>query len=176
MSDSLRPHGLQSTRRLCPWNFPGKNTGMGCHFLLQGIFLIQGLKLSLLRLLHWRADSLPLRLMVSPVVIRSKNLVRSSTEKCGRTSLAAQWLRICLPVQGTDGFHPWSGKIPHAEKQRKPVRHNSWAWALKPVWHGYWVLCSLETMPRNKRSHPLLQLGKAHTKQQRSNAAKNREN
>ena len=33
--DSLRPHGLQSTRFLCPWDFPGKDTGVGCHFLLQ---------------------------------------------------------------------------------------------------------------------------------------------
>ena len=33
--DSLWPHGLQSTRILCPWDFPGKNTGVGCHFLLQ---------------------------------------------------------------------------------------------------------------------------------------------
>ena len=30
-------------RFLCPWNSPGKNIGVGCHFLLQGIFLIQGL-------------------------------------------------------------------------------------------------------------------------------------
>ena len=36
VSDSLRPHGLQPARPLCPWNSPGKNTGMGCHFLLQG--------------------------------------------------------------------------------------------------------------------------------------------
>ena len=43
MFDSLRPHGLQSTRILCPWDFPGKNTGVGCHFLLQEIFLTQGL-------------------------------------------------------------------------------------------------------------------------------------
>ena len=28
---------------LCPWDFPGKNTGVGCHSLLQGIFLTQGL-------------------------------------------------------------------------------------------------------------------------------------
>ena len=35
MSDSLQPHGLQPTRFLCPWDFPGKNTGVGCHFLLQ---------------------------------------------------------------------------------------------------------------------------------------------
>ena len=59
----LLPHGLQPIRLLCPWNFPGKNTGVGCHFLLQGIFLTQGSNphlLHLLCLLHWQADSLPL--------------------------------------------------------------------------------------------------------------------
>ena len=35
VSDSLRPHELWPTRLLCPWDFPGKNTGAGCHFLLQ---------------------------------------------------------------------------------------------------------------------------------------------
>ena len=39
MSDSLRFHG--ATRLLCPWDFPGRNTGMGCHSLLQGIFPTQ---------------------------------------------------------------------------------------------------------------------------------------
>ena len=60
MSDSLLPHGLWPARLLCPWNVPGKNTGMGCHFLLQGIFLTQGLNLCLLLscigrwiLYHW---------------------------------------------------------------------------------------------------------------------------
>ena len=38
VSSSLRSHGLWPTRLLCPWNFPGKNTGVGSHFLLQGIF------------------------------------------------------------------------------------------------------------------------------------------
>ena len=41
MIDSLRPHELQSTRLLCPWDSPGKNTWMSCHSLLQGIFLTQ---------------------------------------------------------------------------------------------------------------------------------------
>ena len=36
LSDSLQPHGLQPARLLCPWNSPGKNTGVDCHFLLQG--------------------------------------------------------------------------------------------------------------------------------------------
>ena len=48
VSDSLQPHGLQPTRLLCPWNFPGKNIGVGCHSLLQGIFLIQRSNLGLL--------------------------------------------------------------------------------------------------------------------------------
>ena len=42
MSDSLQTHGLYPARLLHPWDFPGKNTGVGCHFLLQGIFLSQG--------------------------------------------------------------------------------------------------------------------------------------
>ena len=42
LSDSLWPHGLQPTRLLCPWDFPGHNTGVGCHALLQGIFMTQG--------------------------------------------------------------------------------------------------------------------------------------
>ena len=35
VSDSLRPHRLQLTRLLCPWEFPGKSTGVDCHCLLQ---------------------------------------------------------------------------------------------------------------------------------------------
>ena len=48
VSNSLRPHGLLSTSLFCPCDFPGKNTGVGCHFLLQGIFLTQGSNLGLL--------------------------------------------------------------------------------------------------------------------------------
>ena len=36
--------GLQPTRLLCPWDSPGKNTGVGCHFLLQGIFPDPGIE------------------------------------------------------------------------------------------------------------------------------------
>ena len=42
VSDSLWPHGLQPTRLLHLWDFPGKSTGVCCHFLLQGIFPSQG--------------------------------------------------------------------------------------------------------------------------------------
>ena len=53
MSDSLRPHGLKPARLLCLWDFPGKNIGVGCHALLQGIFLTQG---SNQDFLYWQAD------------------------------------------------------------------------------------------------------------------------
>ena len=55
---SVRPHGLQSARLLCPWDSPGKNTGVGCDALLQGIFMTQGSNPYLFHLLHWQAGSL----------------------------------------------------------------------------------------------------------------------
>ena len=54
------PMDCSSARLLCPWNSPGKDTGVGCHFLLQGIFPTQGSKPCLLHLLCWQVGSLPL--------------------------------------------------------------------------------------------------------------------
>ena len=59
-SDFLHLQGLKPARLICPWDYPGKNTAVGCRFLLQGIFPTQGLNLRLLHLLHWHAGSLPL--------------------------------------------------------------------------------------------------------------------
>ena len=47
VSNSLTPHRLQPARILYPWNFPGKNSGAGCHFRLQVIFWTQRLNLGL---------------------------------------------------------------------------------------------------------------------------------
>ena len=41
VSNCLPPNGLQTERLLCPWNFTGTNTGVGCHAVLQGIFVTQ---------------------------------------------------------------------------------------------------------------------------------------
>ena len=54
VSDSLRPYGAKPVRLLCPWNSPGKNAGVGCHCLLQGIIPTQGLNPRPLCLLHCR--------------------------------------------------------------------------------------------------------------------------
>ena len=86
ISESFAIHRLQPPKLLYPWNFPGKNTGMSCHFFLQGTFPTQGWKL---HLLHWQADSLPLSRQGSPYIsrldlggkgIRIKS--RNSFERC----------------------------------------------------------------------------------------------
>ena len=51
---------VDPSRLLCPWDSPGRNTGVGCQAFLQGTFPAQGLNLSLLHPLHWQAGSLPL--------------------------------------------------------------------------------------------------------------------
>ena len=56
MSDSVRPYGLLPASLLCPWDYLGKNTGVGCHILLQGIFPTQGWNPGLL---HFRQSLYP---------------------------------------------------------------------------------------------------------------------
>ena len=60
MSDSLPPCVLWPARLLCPWDSSGKNTGVGCHALLQRIFLTQGSSPHILYLLHWHVGCFPL--------------------------------------------------------------------------------------------------------------------
>ena len=66
MSDSLQPLGLWPSMLLCPWDHPGKNTGVGSQSLLQGIFWSQESNSHPLHLWHcWQAGSLPLCLNLS---------------------------------------------------------------------------------------------------------------
>ena len=79
-----------ATRLLYPWDFLGKNTGVGSHFLLQRIFLTQGSNPCLLCLLHSQADSLPLHHLGSPVFQLYLILSHSS---CTLTSLQSELLK-----------------------------------------------------------------------------------
>ena len=67
VSDSLQPHRLKPARLLSPWDSPGKNPGVGCHALLQGVFPTQG---SNPGVLHWQVHSLPLMFIWKPVVLK----------------------------------------------------------------------------------------------------------
>ena len=100
MSDSLWPHGLSPARLLCPWAFPDKNTGVGCHFLLWGIFLTQG---SNWRLLHWQMIFVPLSHQGSPYVLQIGPPLFSNRQQTKKQSLHSflelQRIRIPLPSQ-----------------------------------------------------------------------------
>ena len=74
-------------------------------------------------------------------------------------SLVAQWLRICLPMQGTR-VRALAQEDPTCRRATKPVHHNYWAWALEPASHNYWAhvphateACVPRARARNKRSH-----------------------
>ena len=67
-SNSWWPHGLYPARLLCPWDFSGKNTEVGCHFLLQGIFPTRG---SNLGFQHCRWILYQLSHQVSPFYLRA---------------------------------------------------------------------------------------------------------
>ena len=103
------PMDCSLPRLLCSWDFPGKNTGVGCHFLLQGIILTQGLNLCLL---HWQMDSLPLNhqesLFVSPVLclVAQSYLTLFDPMDCSRPGSSVhgilqarilEWVAMTLP-------------------------------------------------------------------------------
>ena len=132
MPDSLWPH-----------DFPGKNIGMGCHFLFQWILPTQVSNPCLLCLLHWQADSSPLNLYKCIfiyelcVIIMENSLFKSnykfiminlftiifsppkvttkSYTDVSWASLVAQIVRICLQFR-RPGFDPWVWKIPWRRK------------------------------------------------------------
>ena len=102
MSDSLWPHGLQPVRLLCPWDSPGKNAGVGCHALLQGIFPTQGSDPHLLRLLHWQVVSLPLMPPgKSNSLCSSKQNLQMSRKQKWKHSLGSVWHGLLGRIWGS---------------------------------------------------------------------------
>ena len=91
-------HGLEHPRLPCPWDSPGKNTGVGCHFFLQRIFPTQG---SNPCLLHWQEDSLPLCHLRSPeyalLLLQLSHVSR---------------VRLCDPIDGSPPGSPVPGILP----------------------------------------------------------------
>ena len=84
-------------RLLCPWDSPGKNTGMSCCALLQVIFPAQGSNLCLLSLLHWQVGSLPLVLPGKPnnaVLLPSNYFQHSDSLFLYITKWSPQYLQL----------------------------------------------------------------------------------
>ena len=86
-------------------------------------------------------------------------ICKMDTKRLAGTSLVAQWLRICLSMQGTR-VRALVQEDPTCRGATKPVHHNYWACALELMSHNYWAsmpqllkLTCLEPMFCNKRSH-----------------------
>ena len=115
VSDSFATARTVVPRLLYPWDFPGKNTGVGYHFLLQGIFPTQG---SNLCLLLWQEGSLPLSHQGSPATSDSSQLVQE------------EWI-----IQCSDFLHVF---------QHSSLEGLQWDYALKnTIAHGRHTLAFL---------------------------------
>ena len=115
MFNSLHPLGLQPTRLLFPWNSPGKNTAVGCHFFHQGIFLAQGSNTCLLCLLHWWAGSI----LVAPTgnihlqLIIIFNVI-SQLIYSGFSSVAQSCQTLCDPMNRSTPGLPVHHQLPES--------------------------------------------------------------
>ena len=114
----VRLHGLQPAKLLCPWDSPGKNTGLGSHFLLQGIFPTQGSSPCLLSLLHWQVDSLPLCHMGATILsvnCKDGKMPRGGT---GLNFEAPNPLEQGSPIPGPrTGTNPWPVRNQDAQQE-----------------------------------------------------------
>ena len=119
-------------RLFCPWDYPSKNTGVGCHFLPRGIFPTQG---SNLQLLHWQEDSL------------LQSQLGSQSESCtlGKPLEPVAWHMLSASISPTCfSTAPLNDENASAErwesaclKGRKPAQ----------IWTSELLLLQLETRP-----------------------------
>ena len=130
---------------LCPWNVPGKNTGVGCHFILQGIFPTQGSNPDLLHLLHCRWILYLLSYGESPSLFVNKGKVffyglRPGWGKQAGTPVRSQPRGLWVPLQwkrcrGALGRgHPLGKETPEEQ----------------PGHRGAWEAPNSEESPRGK--------------------------
>ena len=131
VSDSLWHHRLQPARLLCSYNSPGKNTGVGNHALIQGIFLTWGLKLCLLHLLQKQVDSLPLSHRGSP---RWDSNTHQRWPVCLASLVSTVSSRKCWPR----GISRYLGLLYYSKQQ---VAQGS-------PWHGTVHQCPFPDSPR----------------------------
>ena len=112
-------HGLWSATVLYPWDFPGKNTGVGCHFLLQGIFLTQE---SNPCLLHCQWLLLPLS-QLGNLMVNTENVSSSLSNALllpNSTTLSLRRVSSIQPAQPEEGEdHPEKSNLQDRKKEGK---------------------------------------------------------
>ena len=128
MSNSVRPHRRQPTRLPRHWDSPGKNTGVGCHFLLQRMKVKSESEVA--QSCPTRSDSMDCSLPGSSIhgIFQARVLEWGATAFSEDTIyFLSKIMLLGLPWWSSGyestwqrrghGFHPWSRKIPHAVGQ-----------------------------------------------------------
>ena len=108
VSDSFATPWTAACQAPLSMEFSRKATGEGCHFLLQGIFLTQGLNPCLLHLLHWQADSLPPSHLESPSLNLTLNKLMPQANLQVDYSLDFFFSRESLSVEFTGANNQWA--------------------------------------------------------------------
>ena len=122
VSDSSETPWTVAAKLLCPWNSPGKNTGVGCHFLLQGVFPTQG-SIPCLLCWQWILSTEPLG---SPLGMYrcTFNICRVNGVQDLRARVHRQpWARILPPWGGRQPHSPRAGRMPRREARCIPGKH-----------------------------------------------------
>ena len=145
---------MSSFLHLCPWNFPSKNTGVGCHFLLRGIFPTQGSNPCLLHLLHWQMDSLPSAPPGKPTWLLTSSIQAQISQVCFFHFLMRLPCQVELILNKCDAFllliWIWKFKAgkdssclclasPYRRKEKSPI----WFWT---GMHGFKMLPGQEAI------------------------------
>ena len=142
-SNSLRPHELWPTRLLHPWNFPGKSTGVGCHFLLQVIFPTEGSNPGLphcrqtIYCLSHQGSPVNLTILDSPYKRNyALHLYHRPFENCLVLLPAAKSLQscptLCDPIDGSPPGSPVPGILRARTLEWAAISlSNAWKWKVK---------------------------------------------
>ena len=146
VSDSLWSYGLEPARLLYQCDSPGKNTGVGCHALVQGILPTQGWNQRLSYLLHWQAGSLPLMPTGKPWIAHNRSAVKS-LNRWTDDGCMGEWVKR------------WSSQEIQARKYERSLRIDmrmnlqssavSWkstSLRLNFVYRGYFALSRLHSL------------------------------
>ena len=141
---ALQPYGLQPTRLLCPWDSPGKNTGVGCCTLFQWIFPTQGSNLHLLHLLHWQVGSLlPVaigkpqercEIMKKCILVLSVWQKKEKVKEEDKRRQSTEMNELC-PTQWLE--HSARGTLGHRDPENTHYWQDLSWW--KPNWTRTWV-------------------------------------
>ena len=126
---SLRPHGLQPAKLLCPWNSPGKNIGVGRHSLLQGIFPTQGLNPGFLHC-RWILYHLSHGVMLKTYLcVFSKHLLFISR-------VSNQCIKMIMNLTDHIKNHSTMNRIPNLQNQLFLRVSNTSIWSQKTTIEG----------------------------------------